>query len=139
MGYYQGYQAMINGVTIPVVDSSFYMEGKFNVIVPGSYSVSRESTVVNEWVDINGKTHRETSPRKKTKIQFRIKERTRTQQAMVAPMMENYSNIPIKYWDDIKGEYTTGVFFMDNIEAVSSYATERDIFYDEISLSFTEY
>lgn len=132
---YKGYQAKINGVTIPCIN----LDNKTNIVVSGSYSVTDQVIVNGEWVDINGNTHRDVHPRKKKSISFQIKERTQKEQEMIAPIMAVRENIRIEYWDDIYSTYVESTFYLDDFESISSIATSETIYYDAIQLTYMEY
>lgn len=131
---YKGYQLKIGELTLPC------MQGfNTNIVENGSYSFTRVRRVINDWQDANGKFHHETYRTPKTVIAFNIKERTKDQHALLKPLFENYEDIEVEYWDDNEGEYKTGVFFMDDIEAISSIATPDNIYYAPINIKLTEY
>lgn len=138
MDNYLGYQLMIEELTLP------YLQGTdTNIIVNGTFAVTKERRVANEWTDANGHLHRELYEDARTIIRFTIKERTAEQHALLRPLLEinPYDDTPllVTYWDDESGEYKVGEFYLDNVEAVTSIATQDDIYYGALNITLTEY
>lgn len=134
MDSYKGYQLEINGIKLPIPDDI-----PFNIVEPGSYSFTKERRIINDWQDANGTFHHEQYPNDRAIISFQIKERTQEQHALLLPLFERYENIEVEYWDDNVMEYKTGLFYMDNVEAISSIATLDNIYYAAIDITLTEY
>lgn len=131
---YEGYQLRIGELKLPIPDGELK-----SILVADSYKYNRERRLIAEWQDANGKYHHETYPEEKTTISFTIKERSMEQQALLRPLLSKRNNIEVEYWDDVNEGYKTGLFFINNIEAVSSIATEDKIYYGTMDVTLTEY
>ena len=134
MGIYQGYQVKIGTLKLPIPDGE-----KKTILQNGSYSFNRSKRLIAEWQDANGKYHHETYPEEKATISFTINERTKEQQAKLKPLLEKRNNIEVEYWDDIDERYKTGMFFIDEIDNVTSIATLDTIYYGAMNVVLTEY
>ena len=131
---YLGYQLKINGLKLPCPDGM-----NVNIVENGSYRYKKEKRTINDWQDANGKFHHETYKEPKSEISFAIKERTQDQQRTILPLFEKNEDIEVEYWDDTIQEYRTGLFFMDEVEAISSISTKDTIYYGAIDIELTEY
>lgn len=131
---YLGYQLKINNLKFPCPDGL-----NVNIVENGSYRFTKERRTINDWQDANGKYHHETYKIPRAKISFTIKERSQEHQRILIPLFENNENIEVEYWDDTTQEYKTGLFYMDDIEAISSVSTKEQIYYGTIDITLTEY
>lgn len=131
---YSGYQVKIGTLKLPCPDGY-----NITIVENGSYSLVRGKRLVSEWQDANGDYHHETYQKNKATIKFTIKERSQEQQASLSELFESNENINVEYWDDYDQEYKTGVFFVDEIEAITSIATLDKIYYGAINITLTEY
>lgn len=131
---YLGYQLKINGLKLPCPDGF-----NANIIENGSYRYGKERRVINDWQDANGKFHHETYKDPKSTISFTIRERSQEQQLMLLPLFESNENIEVEYWDDTIQEYRTGLFYMEDVEAIASISTKERIYYGSIDINLTEY
>lgn len=131
---YEGYQLKIGSLKLPCPDGY-----NITIVENGSYSLVRGKRIISDWQDANGDFHHETYNKNKATIRFTIKERSQEQQASLHELFDSSENIEVEYWDDYDQEYKTGLFYMDDIEAITSIATLSNIYYGSINITLTEY
>lgn len=137
---YEGYQFKINGTTFPCVNIN--LDTWRDVIIEtGSYSISSEYPLLEEWTDLNGTIHRQYGTEKKTTISFTIKERSLAQQNLLVSreLFTNRTNLTVEYYDDETCQYKTGRFFMDGPDSTVSIATKDNIYYGKMKIKLVEY
>lgn len=134
MSKYNGYQLKMGNLLLPIPDGE-----KSSVFEEGSYTFSKGKRLIEDWMDANRTVHHVVSPNDKVTISFTIKDRTQEQQEVIKPLIEKKEDIFLEYWDDINMEYKTGVFFIENIDNVSSIATKEKIYYAPLNVMLTEY
>lgn len=134
MGTYNGYQLKIGDLKLPCPDGY-----NITIVENGTYSLVRGKRLITDWQDANGDFHHETYAKDKSVINFTIKERSREQQESLHELFASDENIEVEYWDDYEQEYRTGLFYMDEVEAITSVATLDNIYYGSINITLTEY
>ncbi len=125
---YNGYRIKINGI---IVSDNFISEG--------SYSAQKVKRVLDEYHDAYGVEHEFISPHKPVEISFSIRERSMAEQAKLSALFNQYENVPVEYWDDVKCEYKSGNFKME--QPTFSHANTRggSIKYKKTNIKLMEY
>ena len=111
---------------------------KNTMIAPETYSIAKQERVVYTWKDANQIEHRDMADTLKTKISFSIRERKMIEQTSIAPIFATLKNITVEYWDDIVGDYATGIFYMDP-PIIQSARFGASLIYRETAVTLTEY
>lgn len=111
---------------------------KNTMIAPETYSITKQERVVYTWKDANQIEHRDMADKLKTKISFSVRERKMIEQASIAPIFATLKNITVEYWDDIVGDYVTGIFYMDP-PIIQSARFGASLIYRETAVTLTEY
>lgn len=125
---YSGYRIKINGI---VVSNDF--------ISQGSYSSQKEKRVLYEYYDANDVRHEELSNRERMIISFDIRERSAKEQQQLSGLWAQFEDVQVEYWDDLIGEYKSGIFKMDRPEIKHRHTRGSSIHYARTNISLREY
>lgn len=122
---YQGYRIKVNG---SIIDNMMIKRGTY-------YSVPT-TRVLSSYYDAAGGYHEELSPAKKMEIGFSIREHSAEEHAAIMSVFTE-RNVSVEYWNDTTGEYSVGVFRVDDLKASHKY-TAGGIRYKEIPVKLKE-
>ena len=125
---YKGYRVKINEKIV-----------SDNLIAQGSYSSYKKQRVLYDYHDGYGKMHEELSPRVTMHISFDIRERSEQEQRDLSSIWEQFSDILVEYWNDVKAVYETGYFKMERPVFKHRNTRGGRIRYDKTTITLEEY
>lgn len=126
MGY-KGYIIKINGTAVPGAYISSYK------------SVPNRQQDKDSYTDNDGLTHRNILPHTKSTVEITTGILNLDEKKFIKNLFPAREYIELEYWNDDKGEYATGTFYMPDVEyEILDFNTET-IHYRPITFKFIEY
>ena len=122
---YRSYRIKING---NIVDNLMIKRGTY-------YSIPT-TRVIDSYYDAAGGFHEELSPVKKMEIGFSIREHSAEEHIAIMSMFTG-RNVSVEYWNDTTGEYSMGVFRVEDFRTPHKHAASG-IRYGEIEVVLKE-
>lgn len=127
MGY-NGYRLKINNLTLPE-----------NFIGLGSYSMTTEDRVIDQWTDANLTDHVATIGTKKHVIKFALRQHNSDEHATFLQYVSSTKGVTVQYFDDETNDYVTGSFHIEGITFPHKTVRSGMIWYDEVDVTLEEY
>lgn len=125
---YQGYRLKINNVIVPE-----------NHISRGSYSISADDRIIDDWQDADLIDHVATINTKKHTINFSFREHDSSEHSIFSGYLASTQNIPVQYYDDLTDTYITGSFHTDGVSFSHETIRSGRIWYDDTPVKLEEY
>lgn len=125
---YLGYRLKINGVTVPE-----------NHIARGSYSISANDRVIDEWQDADLVDHVSTINTRQHLINFSFREHDSPEHSVFIGYLSSTQDITVQYYDDLTDSYLTGSFHTDGVNFSHQTIRSGRIWYNETPVELKEY
>lgn len=129
---YDGYLIEIGDLKLPYIEDA-------NVFENGSFQITKEPRLANEWTDIVGVIHHETTETERVVISFTIKDRDINLQKKITTLFAKNENIFVKYYDSFDDEYKEGYFFVETKEEIVGIASKDNVYYKPMNIVLKEY
>ena len=128
---YSGYLLKLNGITLP----NSYIKRDTYACTPKQHLDS------DAWTDANGKLVRSVLPHKRTSIEFETKMLSLADKTALQAILPTNSRVTISviYWNDQTNTYSTGTFYMADVQYRIYAANGSKITYNPIKIELTEY
>lgn len=124
---YDGYRIKIEGIK---VENTW--------ITRGTWGVSSEERIADTYTDANLVEHVITTGEYKKTIEFSIREHDAAEHKEIMKILKKRTNISVTYWDDMTGEYSSGIFRMESVKFAHKNAGAGSIEYQETGIKLIE-
>jgi len=123
---YLGYRLKVNGLIISDM-----------TIKKGSYNATPKNRVLASYHDAAGGYHEELAPEPKMEINFSFRAHEMEEHAALMAPFGTERNAVVEYWNDRIGEYSVGIFRVEDMKFPHKSAARR-IRYGEIAVKLKE-
>lgn len=124
---YRGYLMKVSGT---IVSKKFFQNYK---------STPNRQTDLNPWTDSTGLTHRNVLPHKKSTITFTTPPLYLEDKIELQGLFPDRTLVGIEYWNDETNNYTTGEFYIPDVEFDILMPYENTVLYRPITFELIEY
>ncbi len=124
---YQGYLMKVSGA---VVSKRFFQSYK---------STPNRQSDLNPWTDQTGLTHRNVLPHTRSTITFTTPPLYLEDKIELQALLPNRTLANIEYWNDETNVYTTGDFYIPDVEFDVLMPYENTVLYRPITFELIEY
>lgn len=129
MSAYQGWLLKINGRIFPM-----------DYIAHASYKATPDQQQDEDsYQDANGRLHRNVLPHTRTKIEWTTPFIHLDDKIAMLAYFPDTVTMSVEYWNDKRNDYTTGTFYVPDIQFPYYDAGETDIRYNPIRIALIEY
>lgn len=132
---YNGYILKISGNVFPT-----------KYIIADTYKATpNQRTDKDDYSDADGYFHRNTLPHTRTKIEFQTPPLKMAEKDEIMDLFRNsyihegQRMVDIEYWDDEKSDYSSGTFYLPDIEFKYKQLKEDGIIYSGVRIALIEY
>jgi hypothetical protein len=126
---FEGHLVELNGLVLP----SYFIAIESYKITPDQ--VQDE----DDYIDGNGKLHRNTLPHTRSKMEFNTPPLNESQVRAILSYMPNTISMSVRYWNPKTGVYKTGTFYVPDLDFTIRTANNTDIYYNPVRIALIEY